>query len=100
VIGGHGADGQRTLVCAAVHAADGSVHPGYIADENCVYAVDGAAMVSENYLVLTTNDPDATTTAETQPALEGFNPGAILALGGVTSLCGLAEAICVPAVPH
>jgi hypothetical protein len=100
VVGGHAADGSRTLVCAAVHKADGSVHPGYIADENCVYAVNGKAMTSENYLVLVTDDPDVTSTEESQPATEGFDPNAILALGGVPSLCALAQGICVPPAPH
>jgi len=100
VVAGRAADGSRTLVCAAVDNGDGSVHPGYLADENCVYAANGSALVSDNYLVLVTDDPDVTTTGEAQPAVEGFDPGAILAIGGVASLCGLAEGICVPPVPH
>jgi hypothetical protein len=28
--------------------------------------------------------------------MEGFDPSAILALGGVPSLCGLAEGLCMP----
>jgi hypothetical protein len=96
VLGGHGADGQRTLVCAALNPADGSMRPGYIADENCVYAFNGSAQVAENYLVLVTNDPDIGTTSEAQPALEGFDPHAILATGAVASLCGLAEGLCAP----
>jgi hypothetical protein len=100
LVGGHAADGSRTIVCAGAHKADGSVHPGYIADENCIYSVNGSAMTSENYLVLVTDDPDATTTGEAQPSVEGFDPNAILAIGGITSLCGLAEGICVPPVPR
>lgn len=97
VVGGRAADGQRTLVCAAVTTADNSVHPGFIADENCVYAADGQAKVSDNYLVLVTDDPEVTVTPEAQPSVEGFDPAAILATGAVTSLCGLADGICASA---
>jgi hypothetical protein len=78
VIGGGAADGQRLLVCAAVDKSDGSVHPGYIQDDNCIYGRDGAQAVAENYLVLATNDPEVTRTEEAQPALQGFDPGSIL----------------------
>jgi hypothetical protein len=98
VVGGKAGDGSRTLVCAAVHVADGTVHPGYIADENCVYVADGGARTSENYLVLVTDDPDVVTTAEAQPSVEGFDPNTILGIGAVTSMCGLAEGLCVPPV--
>ncbi|MEJ8835804.1 DM9 repeat-containing protein [Ramlibacter sp. AN1133] len=100
VIGGVAGDGRRTLVCAAVQTSDGTVHPGFIADDNCVYTADGVARMSENYLVLVSDDPDVTTSAEAQPAMEGFDPGAILAIGGVTSLCGLAEGICAQPLPR
>jgi hypothetical protein len=97
VIGGRAADGQRTLVCAALNTGDGSVHPGYIANENCVYGLDGKALVSDNYLVLVSDDPEVATTTEAQPAVEGFDPGGILGATGVASLCGLAEGLCEPA---
>lgn len=97
--GGRAADGQRWLVCAAWNRTDGSLHPGYIADANCIYAADGAAVVSDTYLVLTTNDPAAPTTEEAQPALEGFDPGGILGAAGVASFCALKENACVATLP-
>ena len=94
VVGGRAADGSRTLVCAAVHLADGSVHPGYIADENCVYSANGSARVADNYLVLVSDDPAVAATEEAQPAMEGFDPNAILGVAGVTSLCAMAQGLC------
>jgi hypothetical protein len=39
------------------------------------------------------------TTAETQPATEGFDPGAILASRGVAGFCALAEGGCARTPP-
>lgn len=99
VIGGSAADGERLLVCAAVDPADGSVHPGYIHDENCVYGHAGAQFVADNYLVLATNDASMATTEEAQPALQGFDPGAILAGAGVAALCAKKEGACLRTLP-
>jgi hypothetical protein len=99
VIGGSSAEGQRLLVCAAVHGADGSVHAGYIEDENCVYARDGAQLAADQYLVLVTNDATVTTTDSAQPAAGGFDPGAILAGEGVAAFCALKDGACVPSLP-
>jgi hypothetical protein len=100
VIAGRSEDGRRWLVCAALHLADGSVHPGSIQDDNCVYAYGGRQQVAENYLVLASNDPEATTTEEAQPAAEGFDPGAILAAGGIARFCALVEGHCARALPE
>jgi len=99
VIGGSAADGERLLVCAAVDPADGSVHPGYIHDENCVYGDAGAQRVADNYLVLVTNDASMATTEEMQPAQQGFDPGAILAGAGVAALCAQKEGACMRTLP-
>jgi len=93
------ASGGRSLVCAALNAADNSVHPGYISDENCVYALNGRQVVAENYLVLASNDPEEATTQEAQPALEGFDPRAILGAAAITAFCGTREGLCAPALP-
>ena len=92
-------EGGRWLACAALNLADNSVHPGYIYDENCVYAFGGRQAIAENYLVLASNDPEEATTGEAQPALEGFDPGAILGTTAVTAFCGLGEGLCAPALP-
>ncbi|WP_236599781.1 DM9 repeat-containing protein [Ramlibacter alkalitolerans] len=99
LIGGKAADGEPLLVCAAVHAADGSVHPGYIHDENCVYGKDGGQFTSANYVVLATNDAGVPTTESAQPATEGFDPGSILASAGVAALCASKEGSCLRSLP-
>lgn len=99
VIGGQAADGQRLLVCAAVDAGDGSVHPGYIQDGDCVYANGGSQATSRDYLVLVTNDAAVPTTAEAQPASEGFDPHGILSGKGVAAVCAAKEGACVAALP-
>ncbi|GAB3776979.1 hypothetical protein GCM10028796_55470 [Ramlibacter monticola] len=99
VIGGGAADGQRLLVCAAVDKSDGSVHPGYMQDDNCIYGRDGAQAVAENYLVLATNDPEVTRTEEAQPALQGFDPGSILGGKGVAAFCARKADACVATLP-
>jgi hypothetical protein len=92
-------DGGRWLVCAALNLSDNSVHPGYIYDENCVYAAGGRQAAAETYLVLASNDPEEATTAEAQPALEGFDPGAILRVSGFAAFCALGEGLCAAALP-
>jgi hypothetical protein len=92
-------DGGRWLVCTAVNLSDNSVHPGYIYDENCVYAFGGRQATAENYLVLASNDPEEATTVEAQPALEGFDPAAILGTQAVAGFCAGNEGICAPALP-
>ena len=99
VIGGRSAAGDRLLVCAAVHAADGSVHPGYIQDDNCTYTRDGAQLIAADYLVLATNDATVTTTDAAQAAAEGFDPAAILAGQGVAAFCATREGACVASLP-
>jgi len=99
LVGGHGAGGRRWLVCAAWNGADDSMQPGSITDGNCIYARDGGEATAETYLVLVTNDPALDTTAEAQPAAEGFDPGAILALRGVAGFCVLAEGSCARTPP-
>ena len=93
------ADGGHWLVCAALNLADNSVHPGYIYDENCVYANGGRQAAAETYLVLASNDPEEATTPEAQPALEGFDPGAILGVKGIAAFCALGEGLCAAALP-
>jgi hypothetical protein len=100
VVGGRGADGQRLLVCAGIDAADGSVHPGYIQDDNCLYANGGKQVTAESYLVLVTNDAAVPTTLEAQPASEGFDPQAILGGKGVAALCAAKEGACVASLPE
>jgi hypothetical protein len=100
VVAGQAPDnGGHWLVCAALNLADNSVHPGYIYDENCVYAYGGRQAAAETYLVLASNDPEEATTAEAQPALEGFDPGAILGVKGVAAFCALGQDLCAPALP-
>ena len=100
VVAGAVADGGgRWLVCAAANLSDNSVHPGYIYDENCVYSFGGRQAVAENYLVLASNDPEEATTVEAQPALEGFDPAAILGSKAVAGFCAGNEGICAPALP-
>jgi hypothetical protein len=99
VIGGRTADDQRLLVCAAVHADDGSLHPGYIQDDNCVYGKDGAQLASDNYLVLASNDAGIATIDSAQPAPEGFNPATILAGQGVAAFCAQHEGACASSLP-
>jgi hypothetical protein len=99
VVAGEAADGARWLVCAGLNLADDSVHPGYIYDENCVYASGGRPAAAETYLVLASNDPEEATTAEAQPALEGFDPASILGVKGFAAFCGLGEGLCAPALP-
>jgi hypothetical protein len=98
VIGGSAADGQRLIVCAGLDP-DGSLYPGYIHDENCVYGREGGQAVAENYLVLASNDPEVPKTEEAQPALHGFDPAGILGATGVAAFCALKEGACVTALP-
>jgi hypothetical protein len=99
VIGGSAADGQRLLVCAALDKSDGSLHPGYIHDENCIYGRDGGQAVADDYLVLVTNDPEVSRTAESQAATAGFDPAGILGAQGIAAFCALKEGACVATLP-
>jgi len=89
----------RWLVCTAVNLSDNTMHPGYIYDENCVYAAGGRQAMAENYLVLASNDPQEATTPEAQPALEGFNPAGILGTAAVKDFCGTSEGLCAATLP-
>jgi hypothetical protein len=98
VIAGEMQDGRRWLLCAALHT-DGSMLPGFIFDDNCVYGWAGTQMVAETYLVLASTDPEAATTEEAQPATEGFDPNAILAVNGIARFCALVEGLCARSLP-
>jgi hypothetical protein len=80
--------------------ADGSVHPGYIEDDSCVYGYAGRQLLADNYLVLATSDPEVATSEEAQPATEGFDPGAILAASGLARFCAAVEGRCARALPE
>jgi hypothetical protein len=99
VVGGQAADGQRLLVCAGLDATDGSVHPGYIQDENCVFGKDGGQFTSDDYLVLITNGASVQTTNSAQPSVGGFDPGRILGQAGVAAFCAIKDGTCAATPP-